>query len=96
MVGFQARRLSVYTKIPIRRLEVVIDLTEAFKPEIPLEEFQRLYGEEPAPPRYRLISIEAVSCAEDGAPVLVSECGRCPKFVTRYEGHIYCRRPRKL
>ncbi|WP_455364043.1 hypothetical protein [[Eubacterium] cellulosolvens] len=89
----QVKTPENYIQRPIRKVNIVFDLDDIFAPELTLEEFIALYQTTPHPPRYRIVTFEAVSCAEDLQPVLVSECGKCSKFVRRYQDHICCRRP---
>ncbi len=85
-------KLQISRRVPIRTIEVVIDLEDAFNPEISLEDFIREKKVKPEPPRYRVITLEVAGCTEDHQPVLVTECGRCRRFIRRYEGEIYCRK----
>lgn len=89
----RARAFSKLTERPIRRIRMVIDVEDPLKPELPIEEFLKLYGEDPSPTKYRITTIEIVTCSEDLQPVLVSECGTCPKFVRRLGDKIYCKKP---
>lgn len=81
-----------HTAIPIRFFSIVVDTEDMFNPELTLEKFKRVHGVEPEPPRYRVISIDVVTCPQDGLPVIVTECGLCPGFIRRMEGKIYCRK----
>ena len=76
---------------PIRHISMVLDVEDPMTPALTLKEFTRLFGEEPKPPRYRIISIELLCCPEDGAVVLVSECAECPRFIRRSGDFIICR-----
>lgn len=76
--------------IPIRSIKIVIDANDIFAPELTLEEFRKTYKKEPKPPRYRILNLEIITCAEDGNPILVTECGKCPRFIRRYKGYICC------
>jgi len=87
-----ARTALHHTAIPIRSFRIVVDTEDLFNPELTLEKFQRTYGVEPEPPRFRVVSIDVVACPQDGLPVLVTECGSCPGFIRRMEGKIYCRK----
>jgi hypothetical protein len=78
--------------VPIRAIKVVVDVEDIFSPELTLEDFVKLHGRIPEPPKYRVLNIELVTCSEDNQPVLVTECGRCPKFVRRFNGHISCKK----
>lgn len=88
----RARAFPRLTERPIRKIRMVIDLEDPLKPEIPLEEFMKLHSGDPSPPRYRVTTIEVVTCSEDLQPVLASECGTCPKFVRRFGDKIYCKK----
>jgi hypothetical protein len=81
-----------YDHIPIRTIKIVVDVEDVFAPELTLEEFLKLHGTIPEPPKYRIINVEVVTCTEDNQPVLVTECGRCQRFVRRFQGHISCRK----
>jgi hypothetical protein len=78
--------------IPIRSLKIVVDIEDPFNPELPLDKFCKIYGTEPEPPRFRVITIDTVACPQDGFPVLATECGLCPGFIRRMGGRIYCRK----
>ncbi len=75
---------------PIRRISVVVDVEDPMTPAMTLEEFTRLFGEEPKPPRYRILTIEVLVCPEDDSVVLVSECAECPRFIRRSGDFIIC------
>jgi len=75
----------------VRRISVVVDLEDKFTPAMNVEDFVKEFGFTPEPPRYKVVSVEALTCAQDGQPVLVGECGRCPKFIRRTGERIYCR-----
>jgi hypothetical protein len=85
-------KIGEYVYTPIRIIKLVVDVEDIFKPPLPLESFIKIYGINPEPPKYRVITIEVVVCAEDKAPVLVTECGNCPKFIRRYKGTVCCRK----
>jgi len=87
-----ARAALHHMSIPIRSFKVVVDTEDLFNPELTFEKFHKVYGIEPEPPRFRVVSIDAVTCPQDGLPVLVTECGLCPGFIRRMEGRIYCRK----
>jgi len=76
--------------VPIRRLEVVVDVKDPMTPALLLKEFVRVFGKEPEPPRHRVLSIEVLVCPEDGNVVLASECADCPRFLRRSGDHIIC------
>ncbi|MEM2897305.1 MAG: hypothetical protein QXG01_07045 [Candidatus Bathyarchaeia archaeon] len=89
-------RLENYSQVPIRKFDVVIDLEDVFNPEMMLDDFIELYNENPMPPRYRVVSLEVVTCPEDGQPVLITECGKCPKFIRRMGENIFCKKHLKF
>jgi len=76
---------------PIRRISVVLDVEDPMTPALTLREFTRLFGKEPEPPRYRVLTIEVLRCPEDDDVVLVSECAECPRFIRRSGDFIICR-----
>jgi len=69
----------------------VFDLEDPLSPEITLEDFLKTYGA-PAPPRYRIMRVEVLTCPEDDQPILASECGHCPRFVRRLDNFAYFRK----
>ena len=75
---------------PIRRIRVVVDVEDPMTPALTLKEFTRVFGEEPKPPRYRVLTIEVLRCPEDDDVVLVSECAECPRFLRRSGDYIVC------
>ncbi|MFH0848119.1 MAG: hypothetical protein V1857_01285 [archaeon] len=79
-----------FAHIQMRSFKIVIDLEDPFAPELTIENFVRRYGREPETPRYRVVAVELVTCPEDSHPVLVTECGQCPRFVRRFKDHIEC------
>jgi len=70
---------------PIRRFRIALHLRDRFKPPVPAEGSEEALDTE----SYRVLTLEVVTCPEDGQPTLVSECGLCPKFIRRYEDRIY-------
>jgi hypothetical protein len=87
-----AKRAVPPSHIEIRSFKIVLDTEDQFNPELTYESFLRMHGTDPEPPRFRIVSIDAVTCPEDGVPVLVTECGTCPGFIRRMEGKILCRK----
>ena len=87
-----ANLVEKYTYAPIRSVKVVVDLEDSLSPELTLQEFMKNNGAYPSTPRYRILELELTVCPEDRQPVLVTECGRCPKFVKRLRRHICCRK----
>ena len=75
----------------IRKIVFVVDSDDQFSPVFTIDDFVRQFGSEPDPPRYRTFELEVLACAHDGEPVLVSECGSCPKFIRRMGDRILCR-----
>lgn len=83
---------GAFVRAPIRSIQVVIDLEDPLAPELTVEDFVKAYGVSPASPRYRILSIEVLTCPEDQQPILASECGHCPRFVRRLDNMAYFRR----
>jgi hypothetical protein len=81
-----------FVRVPIRSIHVVVDLEDPLAPELTLEDFVRTYGVGPASPRYRVLSVEVLTCPEDQLPILASECGHCTRFVRRMDDVAYFRR----
>ncbi len=76
--------------VRVRRVSVVVDVEDPMTPALPLDEFKRVFGREPEPPRHRVIAIEVLCCPEDNDVVLVSECAECPRFIRRSGDFILC------
>jgi hypothetical protein len=91
-----AEKVNNLSHNEIRSLEIVVDMENLFAPETTIEQFVKLHGIGPKPPRYRVVILETVACSEDGQPVLVAECGKCRRFIRRYDGNICCRRIRYI
>ena len=81
-----------FVRVPIRSIQVVVDLEDPLAPELTLEDFVRTYAVGPASPRYRVLSVEVLTCPEDQLPILASECGHCTRFVRRMDDVAYFRR----
>jgi hypothetical protein len=81
-----------FVRVPIRSIQVVIDLEDPLTPELTLDDFVRTYRVTPASPRYRILSVEVLTCPEDQLPILASECGHCTRFVRRMDDVAYFRR----
>lgn len=79
-------------RVPIRAIQVVVDLEDPLTPELTLEDFIKTYGKDPILPRYRILNVEILTCPEDQEPILASECGHCPRFVRRLDDVAYFRR----
>ncbi|MEM3507375.1 MAG: hypothetical protein QXT31_06970 [Candidatus Bathyarchaeia archaeon] len=85
-------KLENYSQVFIREFKVVIDLEDFFNPEMMVEDFIRIYNKNPTPPRYRIVTLEIATCPEDNQPVLITECGKCPKFIKRIGDYIFCKK----
>ena len=79
-------------RVAIRTIQVVIDLEDPLAPELTMEDFVETYGAEPTLPRYRIISVEVLTCPEDQQPILAYECGHCPRFIRRLDNVAYFRK----
>jgi hypothetical protein len=85
-----------FIRVPIRSIQVVVDLEDPLAAELTLEDFVKTYSVSPALPRYRVLAIEVLTCPEDQQPILVSECGHCARFVRRMDNVAYFRRENSL
>jgi hypothetical protein len=83
---------EIVIKVPIRRITVVIDTQDQLAPEMTIDDFRHMFGQDPDPPRYRLVNIEVITSPDDQQPMLVSECGRYGRFVRRESDNVYFRR----
>jgi hypothetical protein len=83
---------EIVVRMPIRRIPVVIDTLDTLAPEMALEDFRKLFGRDPDPSRYRIVSIEVITSPDDQQPMLVSECGRYARFLRREADYVYFRR----
>lgn len=83
---------EVVIKVPIRRIPVVVDTKDPLAPELALDDFRKLFGQDPQPDRYKVISIEVITSPDDQQPMLVSECGKYSRFLRREADQIYFRR----
>ena len=79
-------------KIPIRRIAIVVDITDPLAPELSIDDFRALFGKEPDPDRYRTLSIEVITSPDDLQPMLVTECARYSRFIRRESDCIYFRK----
>jgi hypothetical protein len=79
-------------KVPIRRIPIVIDTKDPLAQELSLDDFRKLFGQDPQPDRYKVISIEVITSPDDQQPMLVSECGKYSRFLRREADNIYFRR----
>lgn len=79
-------------KVPIRRIPIVIDTRDPLAPELSLDDFRKLFGQDPQPDRYKVVSIEVITSPDDQQPMLVSECGKYSRFLRREADNIYFRR----
>lgn len=75
----------------IRSIKLVIDTEDIYNPEVTLEDFISENKKDPEPPRYRIITIEILTCPQDGQPVSIGECGKCRKFIRRMDNKVYCK-----
>jgi hypothetical protein len=76
-------------RVPIRSIQVVVDMEDPMAAELTMSDFVETYGMQPALPRYRVLNVEVLTCPEDQQPILVSECGHCPRFVRRLDNIAY-------
>ena len=79
-------------KIPIRRITIVVDIRDPLAPELSIDDFRALFGKEPDPDRYRILSIEVITSPDDLQPMLVTECARYSRFIRRESDSIYFRK----
>jgi hypothetical protein len=79
-------------RLPIRKITVVIDTENPLAPEMTLDDFRKIFGVDPATPRFRVINLEVITSPDDQQPMLVSECGRFGRFVRREADNIYFRK----
>jgi len=87
-----AENSGSFVRVPIRSIQVVVDLEDPLAPELTVEDFVKTYRVRPAWPRYRILSVEILTCPEDQQPILASECGHCTRFVRRMDNIAYFRR----
>jgi hypothetical protein len=87
-----AENSGTFIRVPIRSIQVVVDLEDPLAPELTLDDFVKAYNVRPASPRYRILNVEILTCPEDQQPILASECGRCTRFVRRMDNIAYFRR----
>lgn len=87
-----AENSGSFVRVPIRSIQVVVDLEDPLAPELTVEDFVKTYGVSPASPRYRILNVEVLTCPEDQQPILASECGRCTRFLRRMDNVAYFRR----
>jgi hypothetical protein len=78
--------------VPIRRIQLVIDLADPLAPELSLNDFRALTGKDPDTERYRIVVIEVITSPDDQQPMLVSESARYSRFVRRESGCVYFRK----
>ena len=79
-------------RVSIRSIKIVLDLSDPFGPELPLEDFIKIHKKVPEPPEFKIVGVEVVTCTEDSQPVLVTECGQCARFIRRFNGQIFCKK----
>lgn len=87
-----AENSGAFVRVPIRSIQVVLDLEDPLAPELTVEDFVKTYGAGPTSPRYRILNLEVLTCPEDQQPILTSECGHCPRFVRRLDNFAYFRK----
>ena len=87
-----AENSGIFIRVPIRSIQVVVDLEDPRAPELSLDDFVKAYDVRPASPRYRILNVEILTCPEDQQPILASECGHCTRFVRRMDNVAYFRR----
>ena len=78
-------------RVPIRKIDVVVNTQDSLAPELTLEEFRRLFGNDPEPTAHRIITIEVITSPDDQQPMLVTECGRYSRFIRREGDEIFFR-----
>ena len=79
-------------RIPIRKIPIVVDISDQVAPELSLADFRALFGNDPDPNRYRIFVIEVITSPDDLQPMLVTECARYSRFVRRESDSIYFRK----
>ncbi len=84
-------RAETTVTIPIRRIQVVIDVLDPLAPQLSLADFRAFYRREPDQTRHRIIDIEVITSPDDQQPMLVTECARYSRFLRREGGNIYFR-----
>ena len=84
--------VDLVIRAPIRRIMVVVDTEDPLAPEMTVDDFRHLFGQEPNPPRYRLLTLEVITSPDDQQPMLVSECGRYGRFLRREADSVYFRK----
>ena len=85
-------QLETVVRIPIRRIAVVVDIRDPLASELSLDDFRAMFGKEPDPERYRVLSIEVITSPDDLQPMLVTECARYSRFIRRESDSIYFRK----
>ena len=78
-------------EISVRPMKIVLDLEDIFKPPTLLEDYINMFGSDPTSPKFRVVEIEVLTCPEDEQPITISECGKCPKFVRKFNESILCK-----
>jgi hypothetical protein len=79
-------------RVPIRKIPIVLDISDPLAPELTLDDFRTLTGKDPDPNRYRVVVIEVITSPDDSQPMLVTECARYSRFVRRESDSIYFRK----
>jgi hypothetical protein len=83
---------EIAVRVPIRRISIVVDLSDPLAPELSLEDFRRLFGRDPQEDHFRIITIELITSPDDLQPMLVTECARYSRFLRRESDDIYFRK----
>ena len=78
-------------RVPIRKIPVVVNTRDTLAPELTLEDFRQLFGNDPDPTAYKIVTIEVITSPDDQQPMLVTECGRYSRFIRREGDAIYFR-----
>ncbi len=84
--------VETVVRIPIRKIPIVVDISDPFALELTLNDFRTLHGRDPDPSRHRILTIEVITSPDDLQPMLVSECARYSRFVRRESDGIYFRK----
>jgi len=85
-------QVETVARVPIRRISVVVNLNDPLAPELTISDFKEMFGADPDPAKYRIITLEVLTSPDDQQPMLVSECGRYSRFIKREGSEVYFRR----
>jgi len=83
---------EIVVKVPIRRIPIVLDLTDPLAPGLSLQDFKEVFSRDPDPQRYRVVNVEVITSPDDQQPMLVTECGRYTTFLRREGDSVYFRK----